>query len=79
MSYADLRDFEAEYETVTDEGLKIQIEKLGGGTLGKSYVGTWLYVVTGPDGVELERGMDFETNLPSTHEQAASVLAHYFV
>ena len=78
MSYTDLRDFEAEYTHVDDYGRTYKIEKLGGGTVGESYAGTWRYIVTGEDGSELARGQDFETGMPHTHEEAARELATFF-
>lgn len=78
MSYTDLRDFFAEYQTVTDTGLTVQIEKMGGGTPGKAYTGTWRYIVTDARGIEVGRGQDLETGMPKTHAQAALLAAEYF-
>lgn len=77
MSHTDLRDFYPEYTYTTDQGVTVQIEKLGGGTLGKSYPGTWRYIVT-RTGRELARGQDLETPIPHTHKQAAVIVADYF-
>ena len=77
MSYTDLRDFEPEY-TATDAGLTIQVEKLGGGTLGRAYTGSWRYVVIDATGTELGRGQDFTTGTPQTHAEAAALIADYF-
>jgi hypothetical protein len=79
MAYTDLRDFEPEYKTTTDRGLTVQIEKLGGGTVGTSYVDEdWRYIVTGADGTELGRGQDLHIRSAATHEQAAEAAAEYF-
>lgn len=78
MSYTDLRDFEEEYTHVDDYGQTFKLEKLGGGTLGKSYAGTWRYLVTDDKGNEIARGQDFETGMPHTHKEAACELATYF-
>lgn len=80
MSYTDLRDFTEEYSQDFPEiGVRVQIEKLGGGTVGKSYVGTWRYIVTSLNsGSELERGQDLESHIPTTHEEAAESVAEYF-
>jgi hypothetical protein len=50
MSYTDLRDFFQEYETTDGTGLRVQLEKLGGGTVDKAYDGNWRYIVTDADG-----------------------------
>lgn len=81
MSYRDIRDFEPEY-TVTMPGkfesepdVLIEIEKLGGGTIGKYYTGIWRYRVSTPSGL-LEYGQDLDTGpIPHSHEMAASALA----
>lgn len=78
MSYTDLRDFEAEYTYVSDTGLTVQVEKLGGGTVGREYTGTWRYVVTDASGTELGRGQDLTTGMPHTHVWAARFAAEYF-
>jgi hypothetical protein len=77
MSNADLRDFEPEY-TATVDGLTIQIEKLGGGTLGRTYAGSWRYIATDATGTELGRGQDFTTGTPYTHAEAAELIADHF-
>jgi hypothetical protein len=72
MSYSDLRDFESEHTTRDDEtGWSVEIEKLGGGTEGRSYAGTWRYIVTRPDGHEIARGQNYVAGTPKTHEQVA--------
>lgn len=76
MSYTDLRDFAAEASFTFDvEGtdVKIEIEKLGGGTVGRAYDGTWRYIVTA-DGSEMTRGQDFTTGTPKTHQEAAALI-----
>lgn len=83
MSYNDLRDFEAEYageidDLMSEGSVRVEVEKLGGGTLGKSYAGRWRYRVTLPDGT-VHKGQDLETGTPVTHEQAARTAAEYFV
>jgi hypothetical protein len=73
MSYTDLRDFYPEFSTVID-GWIIEIEKLGGGTIGKSYDGHWRYIVTNAFGEEITRGQDLWTGTPKTHGDMASTL-----
>ena len=75
MSYTDLRDFHAEFET-TEHGAKIEIEKLGGGTIGQTYVGTWRWRATFPGGRVIQ-GQDLVTGMPKTHQQAAEILADF--
>lgn len=82
MSYIDLRDFAAEHtETVPelfagDPELTVAIEKSGGGTPGKTYCGTWRYVVT-LAGTEIFKGQGVETGMPHTHAEAARVVAEF--
>jgi hypothetical protein len=78
MAYKDLRDFVPELVAQTDEGLIVQVEKLGGGTLGYAYTGAWRYIVSDAVGRELGRGQDFETGMPHTHAEVASMIAEFF-
>lgn len=83
MSYTDLRDFCPEviypvgplYETGTSP-IQIEIEKLGGGTLGKAYTGRWRWQVRVSD-VVTEYGQDLDIPTPHTHLQAAIALADF--
>ena len=75
MSYADGRDFAPEYVTVID-GTVIEIEKLGGGTLGRAYSGTWRCQYTPPGDVP-HFTQDLTTGTPKTHAQAAVLLAEF--
>jgi hypothetical protein len=77
MSYTDLRDFDPEAMYEFPDGAKVEIEKLGGGTVGESYTGTWRYRHTDSDGV-VEQGQDLEVGSPHTHAQVAKVVAEYF-
>jgi hypothetical protein len=74
MSYTDLRDFACEYSVPAGEGVVVQVEKLGGGTVGKAYTGTWRYIVT-RNGQEVRRGQDFESGTELTHFEAAWIIA----
>lgn len=82
MSYTDLRDFDSELSVSIpqmndgDKTLSIQIEKLGGGTVGKSYTGTWRYRVLWA-GKEVYKAQDLETPTPTSHEEAASLIAGF--
>lgn len=74
MSYTDLRDFSCEFSVPAGEGVVVQVEKLGGGTVGKSYDGDWRYIVT-RNGEEVSRGQDYRSGLPVTHLEAAWSIA----
>lgn len=74
MSYTDGRDFEPEYTCMVDNmRVVVEIEKLGGGTLGRAYEGTWRYRVTYPDGREVF-GQDLTTGTPKYHAQIPGIL-----
>lgn len=60
---------EAEY-TTTIQGLTISVSKDGGGTLGKSYDGTWTVTVCN-GGVFMLANDEFDTGTPMTHEEVA--------
>lgn len=76
MSYTDLRDFSCEFTGPVGD-VWVQVEKLGGGTVGKAYDGKWRYIVT-RNGEEIERGQDFESGTPMTHERAKYVIGSQF-
>lgn len=77
MSYTDLRDFEAEYSFPGDNGIVVKIEKLGGGTVGKKYVGIWRYIVT-CKGQEVARGQDYSTGTAKSHVWVARDIASLY-
>ncbi len=77
MSYTDMRDFTAEFTTKITEGgdtFTVEIEKAGGGTVGRKYDGTWWYRVLDSDGTVVTSGMDLETRTAVTHGGAAKIL-----
>jgi hypothetical protein len=82
MSYTDLRDFRPDVTfdvpqwNTDDPTLTIAIEKLGGGTVGKAYTGTWRYVVR-LAGTEIAKGQDLDSGTALTHEEAAHTLADF--
>lgn len=78
MSYTDMRDFEAEHTHESPDGLTVKVEKLGGGTVGSAYTGTWRYIVSGADGAEIGRGQDYTSGMPHTHVEAAEGIADFF-
>lgn len=79
MSYTDLRDFSPEvtFHLYGSRPISISLEKLGGGTVGNSYTGTWRYIVTWGD-QETFREQRLDCALPTTHLGAARVLASWF-
>jgi hypothetical protein len=56
--------------------LTIELEKSGGGTVGNAYRGTWRYRVT-YGGHVFALGETLDTPHPSTHEEAARLLADF--
>lgn len=77
MSYTDLRDFACEFSVPAGDGVVVQVEKLGGGTVGKRYDGTWRYIVT-RNGEEVRRGQDLQHSSPMTHFEIAWILGAQF-
>lgn len=59
--------------------IRIRISAVGGGTIGEAYEGSWYYSASGRRalGVSPVHGDDLHTGTPSTHEQAARVLAGF--
>lgn len=76
MSYTDLRDFHAELTAFGPDGTTIEIEKCGGGTLGRSYTGAWRYHVILSDG-SVVKGQDLETRCPTTHTEAGRIVCDF--
>jgi hypothetical protein len=67
-----------EYTTTDDSsGWTVEIDKLGGGTVGKSYEGHWIYEVTDAAGNHVASGGDLRTGTPKTHAQAARILLDF--
>lgn len=82
VSYKDLRDFTPEYIVIVTDYMDvhkytIQIEKLGGGTFGHKYSGTWRYIVW-KNGQEIGKGQDFESGLQISHREAAVQIISFF-
>jgi hypothetical protein len=82
MCHTDPRDFAAEFTTELterhDTPMRVEIEKVGGGTVGRRYDGTWRYVVTDlVTGEEIARGQDLHTGTPKTHAQVALIVSDF--
>jgi len=67
--------FEPEYMMVTD-GVRVEVEKVGGGTVGRAYEGTWRYYAH-EDSVLLGCGNDFYSRTPLTHREAARAVLDF--
>lgn len=65
----------AEYTTHID-GLRVQVDKVGGGTPGKTYEGAWSVTVeSGP--VYVYDNDELTTGTPKTHAQVARMAADF--
>lgn len=65
----------SEYTTIIG-GLKIDVDKDGGGTIGRSYEGDWtVTVVNGPEYVYDNDTL--HTGTPKTHAQVARLAAEF--
>ncbi len=56
-------------------GVQVELAKVGGGTVGREYVGWWQWRVT--DGDMVESGM-FESRVPYSHDYAALFVAAFY-
>lgn len=75
MSCTDLSDFSSEFTYRSSDGrYVVEIEKLGGGTVGCKYSGYWRYIVRDASGNEVARGQDLYTGTPTTHRMACGIL-----
>lgn len=58
----------AEFVVEDYYGLRIEINKVGGGTPGKRYTGLWEYIIR--KGEDIQTG-EYDSHMPKTHEDAA--------
>jgi hypothetical protein len=63
-------DFSPEYTYIALDGYAVSIEKVGGGTIGRVYEGTWAYLVR-EENLVIACGIDFESVSLMTHARAA--------
>jgi hypothetical protein len=70
MVYPDMRGFTSEF-TYVAESRKVEVEKLGGGVLGKTYEGKWRYKVYDLKGELLAEGRDMYSERPVSHREMA--------
>lgn len=65
----------AEYTTTVD-GMRVQVDKVGGGTVGRAYEGRWSVTVhNGP--VLAYDSEELTTGAPKTHAQVAFIAAEF--
>lgn len=65
---------------LSDVGIRqVDIAKVGGGTIGKEYAGSWIYRVAFMDHDRLpEQGIDLVTGMPHDHEYVARMAVEFF-
>lgn len=66
-------DYEPEFKREFDTGIIVSIDKTGGGTLGKSYVGTWDFTAVINSQSRSIVG-EIETGTAKTHDAAAEAV-----
>lgn len=54
----------------------IDIYKIGGGTIGRSYIGDWAYRVR-QYGKVIHSGTDLHTGMPKNHQQVAELASQF--
>jgi hypothetical protein len=71
-------EFTVELTERHDTPMRVEIEKIGGGTLGRRYDGTWAYAVTDLNTeTVIASGQDLYTGTPKTHAQAALIVSDF--
>lgn len=56
-------------------GTRVEVSKMGGGTVGREYTGRWIYAVYDVLGSLVASGDDYVTNMPHTHRWVARDIA----
>jgi hypothetical protein len=59
-------------------GVSVEVSKVGGGTLGRAYVGAWQYRVRWVGDVRPEEVGTFECAVPMSHARAARYVSFYY-
>lgn len=69
-----------EFALLTPDGLRVAVTKVGGGTVGRSYTGDWVYEIRrgSHTGKVLMHGRDLYTGTAKTHVQAARLAAEMY-
>ena len=57
---------------------QVSVSKVGGGTVGRTYSGSWHYLVSDLSGEVIARGSDYQSYFPSSHQGVALVIAQEF-
>lgn len=60
-------------------GARVEVSKMGGGTVGKEYTGRWHYAVFDVLGALVASGDDYITGRPHTHRWVARDIAALFL
>lgn len=63
------------YQYGTD--VKVSVYKVGGGTVGEAYAGSWGYCVETLDEFEIANGEDLITGMPHTHASVAQTVLSF--
>lgn len=90
MTNTEVMDFDPEFTavipgthySVTDHHtsrctITVHIAKVGGGTVGSSYGGRWMYLITTETGV-IGAGDDFNAGIDLTHGDTAALVISFF-
>lgn len=76
MTTSTFDDELIEFHLHTESGDLVDVYKIGGGTLGRTYDGLWGYRHV-RDGVEIASGEDLRTGIPKTHQEAAPLVIEF--
>lgn len=57
--------------------LAVRVSKVGGGTVGRAYEGTWIYRVTYVGGPLMVEGDDLRIGTPKTHRQIVEIVMDF--
>lgn len=60
-------------------GTRVEVSKMGGGTVGKEYTGRWHYAVYDVLGSVVAEGDDYVTGMPHTHRWVARDIASLYL
>jgi len=78
MSSKMVEDIDPEFVKLFDDGTVVMVAKIGGGTVGKMYDGSWWYNVYS-SGEILSRGTDYYSGTPQPHWLVAKFVHEYFM
>ena len=60
-------------------GTRVEVSKMGGGTVGREYTGRWIYAVYDVLGQLVASGDDYITGMPHTHRWVARDVASIYL